>query len=94
MSQSFGPWATNLDPAERLARIRAMRALAGVFCHRHPKVDEALRAAETDPAALEQAFQLLNELPTLNRRRLLICCVGKKAVCSRHNYQQMEKWKC
>jgi len=70
MSQSFGPWATNIDSTERLARIRAMRALAGVFCHRHPKFEDALRTAETDPAALEQALQLLNELPA--------------GVCSRH----------
>lgn len=69
--EAFGPWAANLDHAERLARTRAMRALANVFAHRHPQFVEALRAGETDPTALDQALQLLNELPALNRRRLL-----------------------
>jgi hypothetical protein len=68
---SFGPWHPDIDAPERLARLRSMRALAGVFCHHHPQFAEALRAAETDQAELERALQLLDELPALNRRRLL-----------------------
>jgi hypothetical protein len=68
---TFGPWVAELEPAERLARLRALRALAGVFCHRFPKFAEALRAAETDKAALAEALRLLDTLPAINRRRLL-----------------------
>jgi hypothetical protein len=68
---TFGPWLAGIDRAERLARTRAMRALAGVFCHGYPQFAEALRAAETSEAELERALQLLDELPALNRRRLL-----------------------
>jgi hypothetical protein len=27
----FGPWESSISPAERLARLGALRALAGVF---------------------------------------------------------------
>lgn len=30
-AEAFGPWATDIDSAERLARMRAMRALANFF---------------------------------------------------------------
>jgi hypothetical protein len=73
---TFGPWVTELDPAERIARIRAIRALAGVFCHRFPSSGEALLRAEAEPAALEEALRLLDELPALNRRRLLASCTA------------------
>jgi hypothetical protein len=68
---TFGPFATDLDPAERLARIRSMRALASVFAHRHQSFVDTLRAAEVDPAAFGEACRLLDTLPALNRRRLL-----------------------
>jgi hypothetical protein len=68
---TFGPWQPDIDAPERLARTRALRALAGVFCHRHQQFVEALRAAETNEAELGRALQLLDELPALNRRRLL-----------------------
>jgi hypothetical protein len=48
-----------------------MRALAGVVCDCHPKFIEALRAAETDEAAPAEALRVLNEVPALNRRRLM-----------------------
>jgi len=53
---TFGPWQPDIDAPERLARTRAMRALAGVFCHRHQQFAEALRAAETDQAELDCAL--------------------------------------
>jgi hypothetical protein len=35
----FGPWVPDLDPAERLARYRSLRALVQVFAGaRHPLV--------------------------------------------------------
>jgi hypothetical protein len=67
----WGPFVSNLEPAERLARLRSLRALAGVFCHRHPELAVALRAAERDLAALEAAALALEQVPTVNRRRLL-----------------------
>jgi hypothetical protein len=68
---TFGPFAPGLDQAERLARIRALRALAGVFAHRFPSFGQALLRAESEPAALDEALRLLDQLPALNRRRLL-----------------------
>ena len=68
---TFGPFAAGLDPAERLARTRVMRALAVVFACRHRTFIAALCKAETDPAALTDAFRLLEQLPSLIRRRLL-----------------------
>ena len=68
----FGPWATDLDPAERLARTRTLRALAAVLIGPagHHLV-EHLAAAEHDPGALRPAAEALDALPALSRRRLL-----------------------
>lgn len=70
---AFGPWAADLDPAERLARMRSLRALVQVFCGaRHPLV-EALARAEVDPgdhAALE-AWEALERMPARSRRNVL-----------------------
>jgi hypothetical protein len=67
----FGPWAAGIDHAERLARLRSMRALALVLVRCSPDFIAALRAAETDEEALDRAADLLNRLPTLFRRRML-----------------------
>jgi hypothetical protein len=80
---TFGPFAPGLDPAERQARIRALRALAGVFCHRFPSFGEALLRAETEPTALNEALQLLDQLPALNRRRLLASYSNLSRVVAR-----------
>jgi hypothetical protein len=49
-----------------------VRALAGVFAHRHPDLRAALLAAEAgDLAARQRAQELIDQLPALNRRRLL-----------------------
>jgi hypothetical protein len=70
---SFGPWVADLDPAERLARMRSLRALVQVFCGpKHPLV-EALARAEVDPgdhAALE-AWEVLERMPARSRRHVL-----------------------
>jgi hypothetical protein len=69
---SWGPFAPNLEPGERMARLRAVRALAGVFCHRCPEFAAALLAAERDPTALGGAEAVFERIvPTLNRRKLL-----------------------
>jgi hypothetical protein len=68
----FGPWDPQISIVERQCRLRAFRALAGVFAHRFPDFAAALMAAEGgDAAALSLAHELLDRLPALNRRRLL-----------------------
>lgn len=67
------PWVPDLDPAERLARLRSLRALVQVFAGpRHPLV-VALARAEADPsdAAALAAWEAMNTLPSLTRRRIL-----------------------
>jgi hypothetical protein len=68
---SFGPWARDIDPAERLARLRGMRALALVHCRHETDFINTLRRAETDDKALPDAFDELERLPALRRRHLL-----------------------
>ena len=49
-SPTFGPWASALDPAERLARCRSLRALVRVLAGPHGRdLAAALRQAEADP---------------------------------------------
>jgi len=68
----FGPWQPQISPVERLARLRALRALAGVFAHQFPDLADTLAIAETgDDIALREAYRILDRLPTVNRRRIL-----------------------
>lgn len=69
---TFGPWRPGIDAAERRARCRSMRAVAGLLIG--PRADalcEALIAAETDPDALDQAAVELDRLASLDRRHIL-----------------------
>jgi hypothetical protein len=68
---SFGPWARDIDPAERLARLRSMRALALVHCRHEIDFLKSLQRAETDATALPVALEQLDRLPALRRRHLL-----------------------
>lgn len=69
---SFGPWAEGLDPAERIARLRALRALAGIFAWPDRSFRDLLwDAEEGDPTVLEAAYIELDRLPALRRRKLL-----------------------
>jgi hypothetical protein len=80
----FGAWNPQISPAERLARLRALRALAHVFAHRHPDFATALLAAERgDDDALRRAQELLDRLPALNRRRLLASYAAQARFTSR-----------
>ena len=68
----FGPWAPDLDTAERRARLRAMQALARVHCGpRGADLVRLLAQAETDSAALEPALTALDRLPSNDRRHVL-----------------------
>jgi|tagenome__1003787_1003787.scaffolds.fasta_scaffold20899841_3 hypothetical protein len=69
----IGPWADDIDDAERLARYRSLRALVMVFCgSTHPLVI-ALARAEVDHSdeAARLAWAALETMPSLKRRHVL-----------------------
>lgn len=68
---NFGPWAPGITPAERIARLRALRAYALTYARPSRDFIDALARAETDPGALEEAADLLASIPALPRRRML-----------------------
>lgn len=71
-ARQFGPWALELDPAERLARLRSFRALARVLAGpRAGDLVALLAQAETDPAALVSAADALDRLPSVDMRRIV-----------------------
>jgi len=76
---TFGPWVPGVDPSERLARLRAMRAIGLTLARRFPDLLDALERAEREPAALPVALELLERLPALNKRRMLgtYCDLGR-----------------
>jgi hypothetical protein len=60
---NFGPWASELPEAERLAHWRALRAAAMLLVGgSHPLV-ATLCAAEIDAEAAHRAFDELMQLP-------------------------------
>ena len=71
----FGPFADGLDPAERLARLRSMRAITNLCCGpRGEALARALNLAERDPAHLPAAVAALDALAALaalDRRHVL-----------------------
>lgn len=68
----YGPWATDIDPAERIARLRAFRALVRTFAGPAGReLSEALKRAEASPEALEQAGRLLGTLKPIPFRHVL-----------------------
>ena len=73
VESGWGPFAETLDPAERLARLRSLRAIAMGVCRWEHKLIDALRLAETDMAALSEASDQFAALPALAKRRLWAC---------------------
>ena len=69
MTGGFGPWSNSITDAERVARLRCLRALATAYGARD--LVAALLQAERDPGALEQALSVLDRVPALRKRRLL-----------------------
>jgi hypothetical protein len=64
----FGPWRPNVPEAERRAGLRALAALVAVYCGSdHPAVG-AMRKAERDPGAADEALKAFDGLPALKRR--------------------------
>jgi hypothetical protein len=61
----------NIEPAERLARLRSLRVLIMLRAREQAKLYDALRRAEKDADVLVEAERLLDEMPALTRRHVL-----------------------
>lgn len=71
-SWRFGPWAPELAETERVARCRAMRAVARLIAGpRSQALQTALRVAEADPWWAPHAVSALNAMAPLDQRRIL-----------------------
>ncbi|MBE7197747.1 MAG: hypothetical protein INR70_08095 [Parafilimonas terrae] len=71
-SDAWGPFAVDLDPAERRARLRALRQTARLLIGpRGSDLCRWLAQAETDLAALEPACHALDALAATDRRQIL-----------------------
>lgn len=67
----WGPWRDGIDPSERTARLRGLRATARLLAGpRAAPLCRLLLTAETDPAALEPAARALAALPASDRRQI------------------------
>lgn len=68
----WGPFADGIEPGERLARLRVLRAIAHLLLGRRGEaLADMLRRAEADPAALAPAVAEINRLAALDRRHVL-----------------------
>ena len=68
---TWGPFALNIEPGERIARLRCLTAIAHLSCGpRSVEIVASLRAAEADLAVLPEALAALNRLTPLDRRRI------------------------
>lgn len=68
----WGPWRPDLEPGERLARTRCLRAITRLIAGpRGIVLADRLRQAEKDEAALVPALAALEALAPVDRRRIL-----------------------
>lgn len=68
----WGPFASGIDTAELRARLRALRTIVHLrLGERGAALARLLHGAETDVSILDRAVELLNRLPSLDRRRVL-----------------------
>ncbi|AWN39969.1 hypothetical protein DK389_04695 [Methylobacterium durans] len=71
-ADAFCPWARNLDTAERLSRLRAIRAIVCLTCGRPGEVPARfLDRAERDAAALVPALNVSHALALAGCRHVL-----------------------
>jgi hypothetical protein len=56
---AFGPWIAGLPEVERTARLRSLRTLVRLLAPREVQLVSALKMAEADPAALDEAYHRL-----------------------------------
>lgn len=76
-SRQFGPWALNLDPGERVARLRSLRAIVRLLLGpRGAALAGLLLAAETDVDALVPAADALDAMASLDMRKVLASYAG------------------
>jgi hypothetical protein len=68
---AYGPWTPGIDAIERAARLRALHALCRVFAPGSFELYAALRAGETDDAALAHAGALFERVASIPQRRAL-----------------------
>jgi hypothetical protein len=69
---SWGPWAATINAAERVARLRALRAFVQAFYGTNHPLNKALYFAESgEPADLDAASLELERLPARDRRKIL-----------------------
>lgn len=68
----FGPWSDRIDAAERLARLRSMRAIVRLTTGpRGDRLASELHQAERDAARLPAALAALDALAPIDRRQVL-----------------------
>lgn len=68
---NWGPWESDIADHERVARLRALRALALLYTGKASDVVRHLHAAETDADAGPRAYAALRALPTLKFRHIV-----------------------
>ncbi|MCJ2068387.1 hypothetical protein MKK75_06110 [Methylobacterium sp. J-030] len=70
-AEAWGPFRPDLDPAERIARLRCLRAVVHLSTGpRGQALTDLLRRAEQDPALLPPALAALSGLDPLDKRRV------------------------
>jgi hypothetical protein len=69
---AWGPFAADLDPAERLARLRCLRAIVHLCCGpRGAAAERALAENETDPTRAVEALAAVYAMAPLDKKRVL-----------------------
>ena len=70
-AEAWGPFRPDLDPAERKARLRCLRAIVHLSTGpRGQALTDLLRRAEQDAALLPSALAALTALDPLDKRRV------------------------
>lgn len=70
-ADQWGPFASNIESGERIARLRCLTAIAHLSCGpRSVELVALLKTAEADVAGLPDALAELNRLAPLDRRRI------------------------
>jgi hypothetical protein len=69
---NWGPWAEAINAAERVARLRALRAFVQAFYGTAHPLNKALYFAESgEPEDLDDAALELERVPARDRRKIL-----------------------
>ena len=72
ISTGWGPWTPGLEPVERIARLRCLRAIYHLALGpAAERLTSLLSMAEADDAALDAAAAALDQTPSRDRRRMI-----------------------